>query len=128
MKLQEPRESYYYNTGKLGEIVRQLDFAGIAVVWMFRSTSQTGHTDDRLIYPLALHVTYLGLDLLQYIYASAAWGLFTDLRDREGYKNDDEIERPHRAINWPTNIFLWGKSIVCVIAFGILAVCLWNRV
>jgi hypothetical protein len=37
MKLQKARDTYYEYSGKLSDITRQLSFAGIAIVWIFRA-------------------------------------------------------------------------------------------
>lgn len=46
MQLKDTRESYQFFSGKASEIVRQLGFAGIAVIWVFKVT-----VGDRQIVP-----------------------------------------------------------------------------
>lgn len=37
MKLQDVRSTYYELSGKTSDLVRQLGFAGIALIWLFRT-------------------------------------------------------------------------------------------
>src|SRR4051812_41083792 len=110
MKLKDAREYYNQRSTKLSEVVRQLNFAGIAIIWLFRTGDKTGGIpyNDALLWPLALLVASATFDLLHYAYASAAWGCFHRMKERE-LKNDEnaEILAP-AAINWLSNVFFWG--------------------
>lgn len=125
MKLKDARSAYDYLSGKLSEVVRQLSFAGIAVIWMFKSGSGGIQFDDRLLWPLRFFVVVLALDLLHYAYASAAWSRFAYMEERQGVKDEDEVE-PDERINWTSLFFFWGKALVCVIAYLIMLICLWS--
>ncbi len=39
MKLSDYRETYYEFSGKLSDVSRQLSFAGIALIWLFKLDS-----------------------------------------------------------------------------------------
>ena len=41
MNLKDAREHYYFHTGKVSDIVRQLGLGAIAIVWLFRSGDTT---------------------------------------------------------------------------------------
>ncbi|MDN3699337.1 hypothetical protein QWY97_18625 [Vibrio cortegadensis] len=115
MKLEDTRDNYYISTASLSTVTRQLAMAGIAVVWIFVQKSQGSLTiPSELMLPLSLFVTGLGTDLLQYIYSSAAWGVFNRYKELSVSENDDFTVSPF--INWPTNLFFWSKCIV--VCFG----------
>jgi hypothetical protein len=115
MKLKEVQEDYYFFTGKVSDLTRQLALAGIAVIWIFRNPDlQTNLIPDKLINPLVLLGLALGFDLLQYVYQSIAWSLFYGYHRRIKHKNDeDEIEE-----NSKLNIVSWtffGLKVGCTI-------------
>ena len=123
MKLAEYRSTYYEYTGKLSDIVRQLNFAGIAVVWIFKVGQETGGIPfaQCLLWPMGLFVLSLGFDLLHYIYASIAWGLFHRCKEKNGVNESEEIQA-RREINWPTNIFFWAKVAASLAGYSILII------
>lgn len=121
------QDNYGYLTGKASDIVRQLAFAGIAVVWIFRITDTTGRMQ---VPPEFVKVAFgcvvsLSLDLLQYLVASVFWGVFGCHLDRKGVKADDEFAAPG-WINWPALLFFWGKSAVIVLSYVLLLKTLWG--
>lgn len=151
MKLKEAQDTYEARSTRLSEIVRQLNFAGIAVIWLFRSGDKTGGIPytDALLWPLGVFLISAAFDLLQYAYASAAWGIFSrqqekklnqrlDEMERKGSqeegkrkrgkveredaeaKVDDEIEEAPGPINWVSNSFFWGKAILTVLGYYFL--------
>jgi hypothetical protein len=125
--LKEARDSYGYSSGKLSDVVRQLSFAGIAVVWMFKTGTGGIPFDARLVWPLKFLVSSLALDLLHYAYAALAWGRFAHMREKDGVKDADEVF-PDESINWISLVFFWSKAFLCVVAYVLLLICLWNRV
>ena len=121
MKLKDARDAYYQYSGKLSDIVRQLSFAGIAVIWIFRASPENGGIVFQavLIWPLLFLVVALALDLLHYLYASIAWSSFAHRADKKGKEDEDEV-CPHESINWPSNIFFYSKAAFCIIAYILL--------
>lgn len=126
MTLKDARGAYDYFSGKLSDLVRQLSFAGIAVVWMFRTQVDKMPFDDRLMAPLKFLVSALALDLFHYILASLIWSRYAHCREKDGIKDSDEIS-PHEAINWPMLVCFWGKVFFCFMAYVVMLICLWNR-
>ena len=54
-------------TGKLSEVARQAAYAGFAVIWVFKTTTETSyHLDRSLILAGVLLALALGCDLVQY--------------------------------------------------------------
>jgi hypothetical protein len=129
VKLKDARDAYYTYSGKLSDIVRQLSFAGIAVIWIFRASSENGGIVFQavLIWPLLFLVVALALDLLHYLYGSIAWSLFAHCADKKGKRDEDEVE-PHESINWPSNVFFYSKAAFCVIAYILLIMFLKGKI
>lgn len=123
MPLSDYRETYYEASAKAGDVARQLAFAGIAVVWLFRLGQDSGPAIPQpLILPAILLVLSLGFDLLQYITATIVWGIFQWCEDRKlnDPKDDPDIDSP----NWlpvPQFILFWSK-LVCVVAAYLLLI------
>jgi len=121
MKLNDSLNNYYTHTTSLSAVSRQLSFAGIAVCWVFVVKSKVGIViSDELISVLLCFVCGLFFDLMQYIYASAAWGIFNRKKEKELGGNDDAVFYAPRWINWPTVIFFWSKSLSLVIGYILL--------
>ena len=97
MKLKEYKKTYYEFSGMASDISRQLAFAGIAVVWIFRLGGKAPTIPDSLLLPFALLVSCLFFDLLQYLSATCIWGIFqwykeTRLQVTEKNKTLSEID------------------------------------
>lgn len=121
MKLGDVREVYYGSSGTLSALTRQLSFAGIAIIWIFRTSDELGKgmIADQLLGSLMLFVIALSLDILQYMYSSAAWGIFNRHKERLGTEEDDIFTAPP-WINWPTNFAFWAKSIATISGYCVL--------
>ncbi|ACH66340.1 hypothetical protein VFMJ11_1064 [Aliivibrio fischeri MJ11] len=116
MKLEDTRNNYYTHTGSLSAVCRQLAMAGIAVVWIFvQKESGKISIPAELVSPLIFFIIGLALDLLQYMYSSAAWGIVN--RVKEIRLTEDDEFKVNPIINWPTNIFFWAKSISVIVGY-----------
>jgi hypothetical protein len=78
VKIAELRDTYYEATDKVSELVRQLSFAGIAVVWILRTGDHTGGVtySSELLRPLVLFVASLSCAYYS-IYTKAPSGVFS---------------------------------------------------
>ena len=122
MKLEDAREIYYQRSTKLSDVVRQLNFAGIAIIWLFRVGDENAGIpySDFLLWPLGCLITSATFDLLHYAYASAAWGIF-HRRQEKKLSNDPEADfHAPGTINWLSNFFFWGKALLTVAAYALL--------
>ena len=87
MKLEDTREEYYFYTGKVSDLVRQLGFAGIAIIWVFRTSAANGPQIPKELIPAGvLIVLSLAADLLQYAAGAVIW-------DRFNLQKEAEIEQ-----------------------------------
>jgi hypothetical protein len=144
MKLADARQIYYGATDSLSQVNRQLDFAGIGVIWILKTGESKVAAipfDQSLLLPLTAFVLAIALDLLQYIYKSAAWGIFHRIKEKTK-EQPEQIDKRHRhlfnrtgetgqfnsdfdfkapaAINWPTLVAFWGKVIFTVFSYTML--------
>jgi hypothetical protein len=127
MKLKEARESYYYYSGKASDRVRQLAFAGIALIWILKIDDRGNQAiPEILIIAAVFIVAGLGFDLLQYLYGSAAWGIFHRCKENKRTKENSQFQAPAK-INWPTNAFFWLKAVSIIISYCFILFFLFNK-
>lgn len=128
MKLSEIRKAYEDISGSLSKFNRQLAFAGIGIVWLFRATDDNGNTaiDSELITPILCFVVSFCFDLLQYFWQSYAWYIYYWYKKGTGVKEDEEVNEPE----WP-NIIAWImftiKVSALITAYGHLGYYLYSR-
>jgi len=121
VKLSDARKAYNSYTGQLSTVTRQLNFAGIGVVWILRIGKNSGGVpfSTVLLVSLGAFVVSLFLDLLHYSYAAIAWGSFHRHKEVSDTSETDEFLAP-AWINWPSLVFFWGKVLACVIGHLVL--------
>jgi hypothetical protein len=109
MKLEDALENYQYYSGKASDLCRQLAFAGIALVWIFKTGESIHASVPKELRPATLFmVITLSLDFLQYVVGSATWGIYNRQKERAGIKNDQEFRAPP-WINYATLALYWTK-------------------
>ena len=117
MKIQKCHETYDYHSGKVSDLVRQLSFAGIALVWIFKGgTADQPTLNDALLRVAVLLVIALGFDFLQYVTCSIIWGSYARWKEWQDTGREEEFEAPP-MINWPALGLFWAKVGVLVIAY-----------
>ncbi len=97
MKLGDARSAYYDRSADLSSNLRTACYAGIGVVWIFREIAADNgeQLGSGFRWALALFVTSLGLDLLQYALQTLFWGR---------YARAWELDRPFVGWWWPRNM------------------------
>lgn len=115
MKIEEIRANSQTYSTKLSEICRQLCFAGIAVVWIFKVGGDSGGItyDGKLIYPLGAFILALLLDLLQYLYGDYAWTKLGNSMDENNQAEKDVDSK----INCPTTLLFYLKVMFVVLGY-----------
>lgn len=103
MKLSDYKKDYDALTGKASDVARHLSFAGIAIVWIFRSgEGPETRLPKVLLLSLGLFAGSLFFDLLHYVIASVVWGRFH--REQEKHltnpADDPDLTAPV-YYNWP---------------------------
>ena len=138
MKLSDLRENYEYFSEKTSALVRNLGFAGIALIWAFKTTTNgKSVVPSELIMPGVLIVTGLALDLLHGVVGTAIWGIYNRVKEKDFEKRaakdrnfDPEGEDflAPSPINWPALLLFWGKIAAMLIAYALLIRFLISRV
>lgn len=119
MKLRDCREARDTYSSTASAITRNLGYAGIAVMWMFRTTGNESVVSALLMGSGCFLVLGLAFDLLHYLYGAIAWGCYHRRKERHGTEEEDEFLAP-RSINWPTNAFFVMKSICVSVGWALL--------
>jgi hypothetical protein len=131
MKLEGIKDQYYYYSGKVSDLVRQLAFAGVAIVWIFKiDQAGTPALPHEFIWPIAFLLTALFFDFIQYFYGSVLYD--ASYRWRESQKDKNKLKDDHDFKTWPK--LLWAmdacfylKSFCVIIAYVMLAIHLYGR-
>jgi hypothetical protein len=128
MNLAFIRERYSYYSGKASDIVRQLAFAGIALVWLFKTEIKGQWGIPTELFPAAgLIVLTLSLDFLQYAAGSLIWAAYNKVKESAHTADEAEFLAP-RLINWPTNFFFWTKVVTNTLAYWLILRFLARRI
>jgi hypothetical protein len=128
MKLEDIRDNYQYYSQKISDIIRQLGFAGIALIWIFKNVDGNKQfIPSALMLPTLLIIISLGLDLFHYISGTLIWGIYNRIKELRDIKEDDEFLAPN-YINWITLFFFWTKIIVMVVAFIFILIFLYYKI
>lgn len=118
------RDDYYFFTGKLSEISRQLGFAGIALIWLFKGGPEkfvdSFNLPSALYLPAALIIASLFVDLLHYVYQAITWGVMSTHIESKISKDKNKEYLVSPWLNAFSNIFFWGKILLMVVAYAFL--------
>jgi hypothetical protein len=109
MKLEDYRDTYYTFSAKASDVARQLSFAGIALIWVFK-TEKIGPLaiPGPLLWPAFLFIATLALDLFQSVFGSLIWGAFSHYHERKGITDEEEVDSP-AYFTWPMLFCFWMK-------------------
>ena len=113
MKLSEIREAYEELSGSLSKFNRQLAFAGIGIVWLFRTTDSSNSTsiDSGMLTPILCFIISFAFDILQYFWQAYVWYIYYWYKRCKDAHEDDEMNEPE----WP-NVIAWCVFTVKVCA------------
>lgn len=118
MKRLDVRVAYSDFSASTSEKVRQLSFAALGIIWVFRPPS-----DFRLTTTLVLAGTFavvaLAFDFLQSLYGTVAWGILHRRKELAGV-DDEHVFKAPRQINWPTNTLFVVKVVALVACYSLL--------
>jgi hypothetical protein len=122
MKLEDARGAYESLSGKASDIVRQISLAGVALVWVFRTTTSvsipTISLDPRLLRAAVFIFIALLFDFLQYLLGTIIWFVYFRYKENKRTKASDEFLAPPQ-LNWPTWSLFFLKSAMMLIAYAV---------
>lgn len=120
MKINDVARAKDLFTGKASDVVRQLAFAGIAVIWLVRADKSPHPIPPYLVPVLALFSIALACDLLQYTIASLIWSVFYRKKLSENLAENTDFEEP-AWLPLPGYVLFTLKVITAVVAWVWLA-------
>lgn len=142
MNVQQAREQYYTHSASASAVGRQLAFAGLAVIWIFKvRVADADRVPPDLLSVAALFATSLACDLLQYCAATLLWGVFQRHKETQrgaAFGAAPEWGASHekpgsgdftapRWINWPALCFFTLKFLILLIGYALLLRVLFGR-
>jgi hypothetical protein len=128
MKIGEVKDAKNNYTSKTSDVVRQLAFAGIAVIWLVRpDSSKAIHPIPSELTPvLALFGVALACDLLHYAASSLIWSVYYRIKIRENLSENTPFEEPY-WLPLPGWFFFVLKVLLLLVGWGWLAIYLVIR-
>ncbi len=128
MKLREFLDQYHYFSGKASDVARQLAFAGIAIVWIFKvNKGDSVKLNQNLLVPTALFSLSLLFDLTHYVIAAFTWYFFHRHQEKKPEITADSNVMASPYLNWPTNFFFCLKIGSVFIGYIWLFIFLWQQ-
>jgi len=114
MKLNEYKKEYQDYSSKASDASRQLSFAGIAIIWIFKVPAQgMAQISNGLLKPLGLFCASLAFDLFQYLLGYVIWYFY--FKHLEGKREDPNTEFEHRKIfPIPIHLCMWAKILAVI--------------
>ncbi len=117
MKLEQYLKDYHEFSGKASDITRQLAFAAIAIIWIFKEQgAMVIRFPGELIFSLGFVVGALISDLLQYVINSIIWKLFHNSKEKEDISPETDIKAP-TWMSLPSFFFYFSKIFFVVIGY-----------
>lgn len=131
MKLSEYRKTYYELSAKASDVSRQLAFAGIAIIWIFKLDSKPiPIIPQSFLLPTILLACALACDLLHYIVGTFIWGNFQWRKEKEKKdgETDPDLIAP-RYLNQPILVLFSLKLFFVTVAYYFIikyiVICWW---
>lgn len=125
MKLKDLKGEFYYFTGELTKIIRNMAFSGIAIVWILKSADENViYIDKMLIIVILSFISVLIFDFLQYLYQAIFWSIYYRYQEKKDFNLEREVTFSTYC-NLPSWIFFTLKIISLVVGFGYLFIYLY---
>ncbi|MCM4173048.1 hypothetical protein DHD32_16305 [Arenibacter sp. TNZ] len=95
MKLEGYKTKSHDYTAKASEIARQLNFAGIGIIWIVKTTfPELKLSDSQLLLPLVFITVSMILDFLQYLIGGIIWIKFYKRMEKAGTSQTEDVQSP----------------------------------
>ena len=120
MQLGDARSAYEALSGKVSDIVRQMSLAGIALIWLFRTTPATpgrlAVINPELLRAALFVFLALTFDFLQYLVGTITWFLYFRHKEKQRVSEKHEFQAPP-SLNWPTWTLFYLKCAAMLVAY-----------
>jgi hypothetical protein len=118
MKLEEYKKDVYTFSEKASENIRKLTFAGIGIIWIFK-TSEVNMPlfPQELFFPLLMLAITLFFDFFQYLIAYIIWRMFYRIHEMNETDSEKDI-KAHPALSVPISFCFIAKVFSILIAYG----------
>jgi hypothetical protein len=124
--LEDYRQAFEDFSGLASQVNRQLAFAGIALIWLFkRDVGGVPTLPHELLLPAVLIGLALAFDLLQYSVASVIWYCFYRLKEEQDTPPNKKIDHPV-WLERPITLLALAKIILTMSAYAYLIGFLWR--
>ncbi|MGE0566616.1 MAG: hypothetical protein AB7O73_01595 [Bacteroidia bacterium] len=109
--LEEYKQDAYELAKKTSEISRQLAFAGIAIIWIYRNPDPNPILlQGGLLLPLFLWILCLSIDLVHHFFGALAWYIFFQIKQHQfnagALKKTDDVGGPFWVDYFATALFI----------------------
>jgi hypothetical protein len=92
MELEKYKTNSHDYTAKASDIARQINFAGIGIIWIIRTSNDNiSLSDSSLLTPLILISISLLLDFSQYLLGGILWINFYNKKRKEGISKEIDV-------------------------------------
>ena len=120
MNLQGYRDTSYEYSGRASDLNRQLGFAAIAIIWLFKKdVAGSPMVPAPLIIPGMLVVFSLGLDLVHAVVGWFTWHCFYRSKEKANVAENFDIEHSDWLL-YPIIACFVAKILCVVVAYGFI--------
>lgn len=132
MTLKEIREDYVRYSSNVSELSRNLSYAGIGIIWLFKQsisndsvqTTFMNSIPSELRLPLVLFVIALVIDILQYFLQTTIWYFYylknkSKRKQTNGVEDTINLQEPEwlNILPW---LFWLGKFLLVIVAYFLI--------
>lgn len=127
MRLNDYKNDFYEFSGKASDNTRTAALGGIAIIWVFRITTETVPQIPReLVLPLISFGASLGCDLLHYSVAAMIWGIFHRINETRLRKPTENPLLSHPIwMPMPITVLFVLKIAFVLLGYITLIIYLW---
>lgn len=133
IKIRDLRDTFYDASGTLSDIIRQVSFVGIGVIWLFvKIIDGKTFIEKQLVWGIGLFIGALLFDVLQYLYKSIVFGVKFRKEEKKFDDSVEDVEENTTLLVPSINYFTWGcwgaKILLAIAGYTVLIVYLCNYI
>jgi hypothetical protein len=129
MKRRDCLAAYQDYSRQVSANVRQLGFAAIAVIWLFKVSTEDKAValSTLLVWAGGLFVASLFFDFLHYLAGTITWGWFHRSKELAGVSQEEDFQAP-LWINWTTTTLFVLKVSCTGLGYVLLLLFFWQTI